>query len=162
MPHPAATALRPEASGSGVPNINPVTGLSTDYLNHFTEALMALEMAADTPECLDDLKAWRPKSYAEHFAQSRFKNRAVVIDFYRVAEPTLRRQVDRLSETINGLLIEAIETATDKAAPAALAQRAALAIRPLMAELADLINGTADKPAERRSSQAAIDAMFAG
>jgi hypothetical protein len=72
MPHPAATALRPEASGSGVPNINPVTGLSTDYLNHFTEALMALEMAADTPECLDDLKAWRPKSYAEHFAQSRF------------------------------------------------------------------------------------------
>jgi hypothetical protein len=157
MPHTAAaTASRPEASGPGIPNINPVTGLSTDYLNHFTEALMALEMAADIPECLDDLKAWRPKTYAEHFAQSRFKNRAVVIDFYRVAEPALRRRVDRLSETINGLLIEAIEAATG-AAP--VAQRAAT-IRPLMAELADLINGTADKPADRRSSQAAIDAMF--
>src|SRR3954454_10752264 len=152
-PAAAATALRPQASGSGLPNINPVTGLSTDYLNHFTEALMALEMAAVIPECLDDLKAWRPKSYAEHFAQSRFKNPAVAIDFYRVAEPTLRRQVDRLSETINGLLIEAIEAATNKAAPAAVAQRAALAIRPLMAEFADLINGTTDKPAERRSSQ---------
>ena len=163
MPHSAAaTALRPEASGAGIPNINPVTGLSTDYLNHFTEALMALEMAADIPECLDDLKAWRPKSYADHFEQSRFKNRAVVIDFYRVAEPALRRQVDWLSDAINGLLIEAIETATDPAAVAATAQHATAAVRPLMAELADLINGTADKPVERRSSQAAIDAMFAG
>jgi hypothetical protein len=155
-PTAAATALRPEASGAGIPNINPVTGLSTDYLNHFTEALMALEMAADIPECLDDLKAWRPKSYADHFAQSRFKNRAVVIDYYRVAKPALRRQVDRLSETINGLLIEAIEAATDSAATA----RRAAAIRPLMAELADLINATTEKPADRRSSQAAIDAMF--
>jgi hypothetical protein len=160
MPQPAAaTASLPEASGPGIPNINPITGLSTDYLNHFTEALMALEMAADVPECLDDLKAWRPKSYADHFAQSRFKNRGVVIDLYRVAEPTLRRRVDRLSETINLLLIEAIEVATDPAAVPATAHRAAT-IRPLMAELADLINGTADKPADRRSSQAAIDAMF--
>jgi len=152
----AATALRPEASGAGIPNINPVTGLSTDYLNHFTEALMALEMAADIPECLDDLKAWRPKSYADHFAQSRFTNRGVVIDLYRVAQPALRREVDRLSETINGLLIEAIEAATDNAAVA----RRAAAVRPLMAELADLINGTTEKAADRRSSQAAIDAMF--
>lgn len=157
MPPPAAaTASRPEASGAGIPNINPITGLSTDYLNHFTEALMALEMAADIPECLDDLKAWRPKSYTDHFEQSRFTNRAVVIDYYRVAEPALRRQVDRLSDTINLLLIEAIEAAMDNATVA----RRAGAIRLLMAELADLINGATEKPADQRGSQAAIDAMF--
>ena len=56
-----------------------MTGLSTDYLNHFTEAIMLLEMAGELPECLDDLRAWRPKTYTEHFATSRFSNREAVI-----------------------------------------------------------------------------------
>ncbi|MEO8318885.1 MAG: hypothetical protein ABI561_11235, partial [Bradyrhizobium sp.] len=32
-------------------NINPRTGLATDYLNHFNEAIMLLEMVPDMPEC---------------------------------------------------------------------------------------------------------------
>ena len=56
-------------------NINPATGLSTDYLNHFTEAIMLLEMLSSCPECLDDFLGWRPKSYREHFAASRFSDR---------------------------------------------------------------------------------------
>jgi hypothetical protein len=43
MPEPARS---PEASGPGIPNINPAIGPSTDYPNHFTELLMALEMAS--------------------------------------------------------------------------------------------------------------------
>lgn len=34
-----------------VANINPRTGLATDYLNHFNEAVMLLEMVPDMPEC---------------------------------------------------------------------------------------------------------------
>lgn len=158
----AATALRPEASGPGIPNINPVTGLSTDYLNHFSEALMALEMAAEIPECLDDVAAWQPRSYAEHFAASRFTNRDVVIDLYRAAPPALRREADRLAHAILGLLIEARAAATGGGDVAAIGRRATLTIRPLIAELAALINGTAHNPADRLSSQAAIDAMFHG
>jgi hypothetical protein len=159
MPHSAAaTALRPEASGSGIPNINPVTGLSTDYLNHFTEALMALEMAAEIPECLGDLKAWRPKTYAEHFAASPFTNRDVVIELYRAAP--LRCEADRLAGAILGLLIEARTEATGGGDIAAIGRHVTATIRPLIAELAALINGTAQNPAERLSSQAAIDAMF--
>src|SRR5882724_12048460 len=109
MPEPAR---RPEASGPGIPNINPATGLSTDYLNHFTEALMAVEMAADIPECLDDLKAWGPKTYTEHFAASRFTNRNTVIELYRAADPALRRVVDRLADVINRRLTEARAAAT--------------------------------------------------
>lgn len=163
MPHSAAaTALCPEASGRGIPNINPVTGLSTDYLNHFTEALMALEMAAEIPECLDDLKAWTPKSYKEHFAASRFTNRDVVIDLYRSAPQALRREADRLADAIIGLLVEARAAAADGGDIAAIGSLATLTIRPLIAELAAIINGTTDNPAERLSSQAAIDAMFHG
>ena len=35
-------------------NINPRTGLATDYLNHFNEAIMLLEMIPDMPECAED------------------------------------------------------------------------------------------------------------
>ncbi len=160
-PSATATALRPEASGPGIPNINPVTGLSTDYLNHFTEALMALEMASEIPECLDDLKAWGPKTYAEHFAGSRFSNRDAVIDLYRSADHHLRRQVDTLGDAINGLLADARSAATSGDI-AAIGRHATATIRPLLAVLAALINGTADQPADRLSSQAAIDAMFHG
>src|SRR2546430_6889957 len=51
-------------------NINPRTGLATDYLNHFNEAVMLLEMIPDIPECAEDFLQWRPLSYAEHFTAS--------------------------------------------------------------------------------------------
>src|SRR5581483_893181 len=43
---------------SGLLHINPVTGLSTDYLNHFAEALMVLDALRTVPECVADLRAW--------------------------------------------------------------------------------------------------------
>src|SRR5713226_3249565 len=39
-------------------NINPRTGLATDYLNHFNEAIMLLEMVPDMPECAEDFLTW--------------------------------------------------------------------------------------------------------
>jgi len=54
-------------------NINPQTGLATDYLNHFNEAIMLLEMIPDMVECAEDFLAWTPLSYAEHFIASNFK-----------------------------------------------------------------------------------------
>ncbi len=44
-------------------NINPRTGLATDYLNHFNEAIMLLEMVPDIPECAEDFLGWQPLSY---------------------------------------------------------------------------------------------------
>ena len=43
-------------------NINPRTGLATDYLNHFNEAIMLLEMIPDMPDCAEDFLTWRPLS----------------------------------------------------------------------------------------------------
>ena len=43
-------------------NINPRTGLATDYLNHFNEAIMLLEMIPDMPECAEEFLAWHPRS----------------------------------------------------------------------------------------------------
>ncbi len=62
IPSAAATsddeflALRERVKGS---NIDETTLLAADHLNHFNEIVMLLEMVADMPEILDDVKAWR-------------------------------------------------------------------------------------------------------
>ena len=68
-PIPPPTGLIDEARAAQLraANINPRTGLATDYLNHFNEAIMLLEMVPDMPECAEDFLSWQPLSYAEHF-----------------------------------------------------------------------------------------------
>ena len=85
-------------------NINPDTGLATDYLNHFNEAIMLLDMLRDCPDSLDDFLAWRPMSYCEHFAKSRFKGRDLAIAAYNAAEPGLREFLDALAVTMTVVL----------------------------------------------------------
>ena len=60
-------------------NINPNTGLATDYLNHFNEAVMLLDLLPHTPECIVELIGWEPLSYEEHFAASHFKDKELAI-----------------------------------------------------------------------------------
>jgi hypothetical protein len=173
MPAPAADCpVEPDGAapcqapaGRDIPNINPSTGLSTDYLNHFTEAIMMLEMIASMPECLDDLRAWRPKTYAEHFAASRFSDRDTVIRAYEAADPAIREALDRVSGTLNIVLSQARDMMVAHwNAPVAetLAQGAVGRLRPLIARAATVINGSEIGAAEGRGPQGAIDAIFGG
>ena len=159
---PGATPT-PTTSGRNGPQINPSTGLSTDYLNHFTEALMALEMAGSVPECLDDLREWQPKTYPEHFAGSRFSNRDAIVAAYFATDPPIRILLDRMAKVLNALVARSRDLAcqqTDAAEIEVIARRGVARLRPLIAQTAALINGTADE-ATRRGPQAQIDAMFA-
>ncbi len=125
-------------------NINPTTGLATDYLNHFNEAIMLLEMLSGCPECRDDILAWRPMSYREHFAASRFAGRDLAIAAYETADPALRQRLDILAGAMNAVL-EATRAAltTDLSADLAgdIAGRAAALLRPLAARTGAVING---------------------
>ena len=76
-PPPGLNAAR--AAELKAANINPRTGLATDYLNHFNEAVMLLEMIPDIPECVEDFLQWHPLSYAEHFTASNFAARDLAI-----------------------------------------------------------------------------------
>src|SRR3954465_6650600 len=85
-------------------NINPRTGLATDYLNHFNEAIMLLEMIPDMPDCAADFLRWRPLSYREHFAASSFRARELAIVAYDSADPALRSEFDRLTGAMTSIL----------------------------------------------------------
>jgi hypothetical protein len=142
-------------------NINPSTGLATDYLNHFNEAIMLLEMMESCPECGDDFRTWRPMSYREHFAQPHYKHRAVAIAAYDEADPTARQYLDTLSDAMTDVL-EATRKALAAELPpqvaVQLAQRTAAWLRPLVARAAAVINGETDDTAA--SPQAAIDQLM--
>src|SRR6202041_4175970 len=78
-------------------NINPRTGLATDYLNHFNEAIMLLEMIPDMPECADDFLGWQPLSYREHFTASNFGARDLAIEAYDSADARIRSEFDAIT-----------------------------------------------------------------
>src|ERR1700753_78940 len=85
-------------------NINPRTGLATDYLNHFNEAIMLLEMIPDIPECAEDFLVWQPLSYCEHFTASNFKARDLAIEAYDAADPGIRAEFDNTTSAMTSIL----------------------------------------------------------
>jgi hypothetical protein len=157
------SAFSPATSGCGGPNINPVTGLSTDYLNHFTEAVMVLEVIGTMPECLDDLRAWEVKTYLEHFAASHFSNRDAIIAAYLDADPAVRAALERTAEVLNAMVWrtrELVQQHVGSPEVDAIARRALERLRPLMTRTAALINGTTAKSGDQQGPQAAVDAIF--
>src|ERR1700761_6736671 len=84
-------------------NINPRTGLATDYLNLFNEAVMLLEMIPDMPECAEDFLAWRPLSYAEHFTATNFRARDLVIEAYETTDTRIRAEFDNITTAITSI-----------------------------------------------------------
>ncbi|HXW27291.1 MAG TPA: hypothetical protein VEK73_21270 [Xanthobacteraceae bacterium] len=148
-------------------NINPVTGLATDYLNHFNEAIMMLELAPQMPDCIADLCAWRPLSYREHFAASNFKGRELAIAAYDLADPALRRRLDALADDMTAVLL-ATAAAMARAEPqvlSALAEEALARLRPLVARAGAVIHGAETATAETAdadATRAAVAALFEG
>src|SRR5450755_3506456 len=100
MPRQASPEEAAQAALLQAANINPRTGLATDYLNHFNEAVMLLEMVPDIPECAEDFLQWHPLSYAEHFTASNFAARDLAIESYETADVGLRAEFDNITGTM--------------------------------------------------------------
>ncbi|MCX7309126.1 MAG: hypothetical protein NTZ72_14735, partial [Afipia sp.] len=126
-------------------NINPSTGLATDYLNHFNEAIMLLEMIPDMPECAADFLTWQPTSYREHFAASNFKARELAIISYDSTDPALRTEFDNLTGTMTSILTAvgaAMREAKQDRTRTVLAQQATGWVKPLVTLAGSMINGS--------------------
>jgi hypothetical protein len=143
-------------------NINPRTGLATDYLNHFNEAIMLLELLPACPDCLEEFLRWRPMNYREHFAGSRFEGRELAISAYEDANPELRKALDSLSSTMTAMLLAArgaLRVETRPKPSAVIAARALACLKPLVARAGAAINGEAEE-AEPATPQAAVDRLM--
>ncbi len=147
-------------------NINPHTGLATDYLNHFNEVVMMLEMLPAMPECAEEVLEWQPLSYEQHFEASNFAEKNLAIEAFHAAPAAVRRALRDVVATLNTAVCEKqgrLRDAADIAPLAdAIARETADEIKPLIATASGIIHGHLD-PAEtvETDSQAEIDALFA-
>lgn len=167
FPNPSTIAsLLVDAGRLDGTNINPVTLLATDYLNHFNEAIMLLEMIPSAPECKDDLLSWRPMSYCSHFAQSHFKHRDLAIAAYEVADPKYRNEIDQLARHMSMILLATCDAMRNDLSPhtlAVLAETTARWLRPLVARAGAVINGDIEEDTvvtTDAAPQDTIDALF--
>jgi hypothetical protein len=156
-----STAAKPERSVSPAPgkagggddaraallraaNINPRTGLATDYLNHFNEAIMLLEMIPDMPECAEEFLRWQPLSYREHFTASHFRARELAIEAYDSADAGIRTEFDNITSAMTSILTAvsgAMREVRQDKTRATLAEQATGWVKPLAMLAGGIING---------------------
>lgn len=146
-------------------NVNPVTRLATDYLNHFNEIEMLVGMLAEMPDCLDDVMAWSPRSYIDHFEQSNFNGREVVVAAYKTAEPSVRSSFEVIVAELNHHIEQGQRALLDsKSDPIAFGQTIKSVmheLRPLMTQARGIVNGevTCDESLQAEASDK-VAALF--
>lgn len=86
-------------------NISAQTLLATDYLNHFNEIVMLLDMIPDMPDMVEECKLWQPKSYVQHFADSTFKDKQLAIEAYDRVPTKFRRPFEETLNQLNTLIV---------------------------------------------------------
>ncbi len=90
-------------------NIDEKTMLATDYLNHFNEIVMLLEMIPDMPEMLDEVKEWQPKSYQDHFRDSTIAEKELAIEVYDHVLAIYREPFELTVEQINSMIASTVQ-----------------------------------------------------
>lgn len=143
-------------------NISPASLLATDYLNHFNEIIMLLGMVPDMPDIIEECRAWAPKGYKDHFAESGFRDRDLAIEAYDHVPARFKQPFEETVEQMNLVVanaIQKIDAARDDGDAAVVAFKAATASR-LLQHLLDcasaVIHGS-----EVTMSQADIDGFLA-
>lgn len=152
-----------DATALAAANINPKTGLATDYLNHFNEAIMLLDMIPALPECTEDFLLWEPLSYPEHFLQSKLKGRDLAIIAYETADARIRARFDTLCDTMTSIVSairKAMSETTRLETRIRLAEQATGWLKPLVMQAGGIVNGDPDAQADAAQAQNAADAIM--
>lgn len=116
--------------------------LSTDYLNRYGEALMLIEMAAGDPGLVEDLRAWQPVGYREHFRRSQLRSAATALAAYEALGPGPRRAFEDVCEAMDRLVAAVIARLDDGRGgdiPAAI-ELASFSLRRLISRATQFIN----------------------
>lgn len=155
---PDFLAMQEKIKGS---NIDETTLLATDYLNHFNEIVMLLEMVPDMPEILEDVKAWQPKSYKDHFKSSTIAEKDLAIEAYDHVPPIYRQPFEQTIEQINVMIASTVERLEKNVEAGEMdilkvnAQTLSQLIQRLMDMASAIIHGTA-----KTLDQSEIDALL--
>ncbi|HEX7788898.1 MAG TPA: hypothetical protein VF467_00020 [Afipia sp.] len=138
-------------------NINPNTGLATDYLNHYNEIAMMIATLGDMPEMRESVLDWRPVGYAAHFRMTGFRERDLAVAAYDSVPPEVKARFFAARREVELAIIDVQELM--EAAPEASARLSARApeIFAAIARLGGVINGGETRTADAQSD---VDSLF--
>lgn len=122
-------------------NINPATGLATDYLNHYNEVAMLIASLEDLPEMREQVLEWRPVGYATHFRMTGFRERDLAVASFEAVPAAVKTRFFAARRELELAIIDVQELI--EAAPQAVAHLASRApdIFNAIARLGGVING---------------------
>lgn len=145
----------------------PPPGLSNDYLNHYSEVLMLIEMAAADPEIRCELARWRPLDYRSYFAASPLRRADEALAAYEALPQARRLAFETMTGAMDELAQAAIASLAKPGAAedsARVAEATAPSLRRLIDRAANFLNSggeTIVRAAHAAGAQAAIDAVIA-
>ena len=90
-------------------NVSEQSLLATDYLNHFNEVIMLLEMVPDMPDMLEEVQAWKPKDYKDHFRDSSIADKDLAVDAYDFVPTDYKQPFEKTVGQLDRLVITSIE-----------------------------------------------------
>ena len=141
---PSTASMRDTIASS---NINKETLLATDYLNHFNEIAMLIQLLPDMPEAIDDVMAWKPKCYKEHFRDSTFSDRELAVRAYDCVPSAYLLAFEDSVAAVNTLISKSIPRLVhalkfgDRTFVGEAAASLSRQIDELMAQMRCIING---------------------
>lgn len=160
--------LRPEILAAA--NINPNTRLATDYLNHFNNVVMLLELVPDMPDCAEEVLSWAPATYVDYFRGSHFRERDLAIAAYRAADPAIRDEFEATVTHLDCAMAEALELIerqdpTEPSTAFHIRDIVNERLKPLIASASSIVNGAPvlHSPVHDHGEsevQAAVDELF--
>jgi hypothetical protein len=126
-------------------------GLSTDYLNHYSEILMLIEMAVSDEGVVGEIGSWRPVPYCDYFRRSPLRRAPSAIAAYRALRPERRNAFERTTEALDKLTLGAILALQPPCHPrnvALIVDVIGPAIRRLIDQAAAFLNSGGTAPCE--------------
>ncbi|GGE35699.1 hypothetical protein GCM10007276_11430 [Agaricicola taiwanensis] len=168
---PSALAVTPEnldastedyARALRAANINPHTGLATDYLNHFNEVVMLLDLLPSVPELRDEVLAWRPADYKAHFQQTGFREKELAIEAYDLSPPCHREPFDETISCLTDQILD-VQAVLLSRTPEEAAGHITAARDEILSSIARasaIVNSGAVVQTEVEATQDAIDSLF--
>lgn len=155
------TAEMPAPDALRAANIHPETGLATDYLNHFNEVVMLLDMLPDMPDCAEDVLGWEPCSYEAHFERTGYSGRETVIAAWRAAPRAVRAHFETLVSALDNIITD-LQERVRAGDIAGAAEGARSEAEPLLAAARAAVHGhvTGEGDPDQNAAQASVDALF--
>jgi hypothetical protein len=145
-------------------DIDRPSGLSTDYLNHYSEILMLIEMASDDESIVAEIAGWQPIGYREYFVKSPLRHAAAALAAYDRLGAEQRTAFERQMEALDKLAqaaILALQPPCHRQNVLLIAEAIGPAIRRQIDRAAAFLNSGRCVSRESDDTQAIIDRLIA-